>query len=425
MRFTVILSLALLGLSGQPVKTALEQASDLEQRVQSAAKAGNHTARISADIELFRLLNGSPAAIEALARAYAASGDSQKALAALNQFADLGLADEGLLDGSDHRYAAIQNLPEFRQVLARFSANEAPVSLSKVAFTMPDPGLIPEDIDYDSRSKSFLATSILERKIVRVRTDGSVADFAPSPDNWSMVAIKIDGLRNRAWATEVAFEGFAQAPKSAWGHSAVLCFDLGSGRLLQRIDGPLHSSLGDMTLAPHGEPIVSDNDKGTLYRISNGRMVEINKMDFISPQTAIMIPDGDQLFVPDYTRGIGRLDLRTKRVQWLNPNGVDRVALTGIDGLYLYGHTLIATQNGTSPERVIQLELDPSLSHVILTKVVEQSASSGCDPTHGVIVGNSFYYIANSGWARLDEHGNVRPGIKLSSALIMRYNLVP
>jgi hypothetical protein len=180
-----------------------------------------------------------------------------------------------------------------------------------------------------------------------------------------------------------------------------------------------------MILAPHGKPIVSDSDKGTLYRISNGRLMEINKMDFISPQTAVMTPDGGQLFVPDYARGIGRLNLRTKQVQWLNPNGVDKVALNGIDGLYLYGHTLIATQNGTSPERVIEFGLDPSLRHVISTKVVEKSASSGCDPTHGVIVGNSFYYIANSGWAKLDEHGNVRPGMKLSSALIMSYDLVP
>ena len=27
------------------------------------------------------------------------------------------------------------------------------------------------------------------------------------------------------------------------------------------------------------------------------------------------------------------------------------------------------------------------------------------DPTHGVVVGDYFYYIANSGWDVLDEHG--------------------
>ena len=122
--------------------------------------------------------------------------------------------------------------------MARFSRNEAPILLSRVAFTLRDSGLLPEDIDYDAGSHSFLVTSVLERKIIRVRTDRSAADFAFSPDHWPMVALKIDAARNRVWATEVAFNGFTAAPKSAWGRSAVLAFDLRSGRLLERIEAP-------------------------------------------------------------------------------------------------------------------------------------------------------------------------------------------
>ena len=423
MRIIAVLSVLAIGLSGQPTKTALEQANDLEQKAQSAAKAGDQHARIDADLELFHLLNGSPAVTEALARAYAASGDARQAVAALNRIADLGQSDDDLLRGSDHSFSTIQNMPEYKQVLARFRANEAPVSRSNVAFVLPDAELLPEDIDYDPSSRSFLITSIREQKIVRVRADGSSANFALSPDAWPMAAIKIDSSRNRVWATEVAFDNLALAPASAWGHSAVLCFDLHTGRLLQRVAGPLHSSLGDMVLTRAGDPIVSDGDGGALYRISNGQMLEINRTEFISPQTGARIPSGEQLFVPDYLRGIGRFDLKTGRVSWVNRDSVDKVAANGIDGLYLYGHSLIATQNGTTPERIVLFALDPTLTHILSASVIQQSVSPGCDPTHGVIAGNRFYYLVNSGWAKLDEHGRVKDGMKLTKAVVMSYRL--
>jgi hypothetical protein len=425
MRTCAILALALTlaGLPGQPAKTASEQADELEQKAQAAAKAGDHSVRIAADLELFHLLNGSPIVVEAIARAYASSGDAQSALAELNKFADLGQTDEALLGGSDQRYSKIQTLPDFKKVLERLSANQAPVSLSSVAFVLPDADLLPEDIDYDADSRNFLVTSILKRKIIRVQAGGSATDFAVSPDGWPMVAIKIDNARRRVWATEVAFDGLALAPATAWGQSAVLCFDLLTGKLVQRVAGPMHSSLGDMILTRDGDPIVSDGDKGILYRVSNGRMQEINKMDFISPQTPTRTRLGEQLFVPDYVRGIARFDLKTGHVSWLNRDGADRVATNGIDGLYSYGHYLIATQNGSSPERVVLFALDSTQTHITSAKVIEQVASPGCDPTHGVIVGDNFFYIANSGWANLDEHGKLKDGMKFTKATVMSYKL--
>jgi hypothetical protein len=425
MRTCTILALALTlaGLSGQPAKTASEQADELEQKAQAAAKAGDHKVRIAADLELLHLLNGSPIVVEALARAYAGSGDAQGALVELNKFADLGQTDEALLGGSDQRYSTIQTLPDFKKVLERLSANQAPVSLSSMAFVLPDADLLPEDIDYDADSRSFLVTSILKRKIIRVQAGGSATDFAVSPDGWPMVAIKIDNVRRRVWATEVAFDGLALAPATAWGQSAVLCFDLLTGKLVQRVAGPMHSSLGDMILARDGDPIVSDGDKGILYRVSNGRMLEINKMDFISPQTPTRTPSGEQLFVPDYVRGIARFDLKTGHVSWLNREGADKVATNGIDGLYSYGHSLIATQNGSSPERVVLFALDSTQTHITSARVIEQAASPGCDPTHGVIVGDNFVYIANSGWANLDEHGKLKNGMKFTKAVVMSYKL--
>jgi hypothetical protein len=98
-----------------------------------------------------------------------------------------------------------------------------------------------------------------------------------------------------------------------------------------------------------------------------------------------------------------------------------KYALNGIDGLYRNGRSLIATQNGVSPERVIRFELDPSLSRVISESIIERATATLGDPTHGVIVGRDFYYIASSGWDTLDDHGNRKSDA--SQAVLMRARL--
>jgi hypothetical protein len=115
------------------------------------------------------------------------------------------------------------------------------------------------------------------------------------------------------------------------------------------------------------------------------------------------------------------IDLATKKVSWLDSGGLH--ALSGIDGIYLDGATLLATQNGTSPERVISFELDASYTHVVSESIIERATSSLGDPTHGVIVKGSFYYVANSGWDAVGEDGNLKPGSVMTNPRLMRVDL--
>ena len=98
-------------------------------------------------------------------------------------------------------------------------------------------------------------------------------------------------------------------------------------------------------------------------------------------------------------------------------------ALSGIDGLYLDGRTLIATQNGTSPERVIEFALDPSLARIESETILERATPTLGDPTHGVVIGGDFYYIANSGWDTLDDHGARNSGAHPTAPLLMKARL--
>ena len=410
----------LLALSSQSSQTAREQLAELRGQAHAARQSGDKPGYLQAALKVQVLLNDAPDAIESVAFAYAEAGDSSHALESLTRFADMNQVDDSLLDGSSKAFTSLATSPAYKAILEHFARNKASISNAELAFTLPDPGIIAEDIDYDRQSKAFLITSVLEKKIIRIGASGLPSDFAQSPSHWPMLAIKIDSARKLVWATEVALDGFSTVPKSDWGRSALLCFDLASGKLLLRVEGPPHSALGDMTLTRNGDPIVSDGAQGRVFRYLKGDLRLINGKDFISPQTPAMLPDTDHVLVPDYLRGIGILDLGSGRVEWLKHSEPD-IAVNGIDGLYFDRGSLLLTQNGTSPERVIRVQLDQSLGRIISSKVVEQATPSLGDPTHGVLVGSSFYYIANSGWNVLDDHGNLKPGQKLTPARIMRF----
>jgi hypothetical protein len=80
-------------------------------------------------------------------------------------------------------------------------------------------------------------------------------------------------------------------------------------------------------------------------------------------------------------------------------------------------------QNGTSPERVVVFTLGSTLTNIASEEIIERSTETLGDPTHGVIIGTDFYYIANSGWDALDDHGAVKPETKITPPRVMRVDL--
>jgi sugar lactone lactonase YvrE len=400
-----------------PTGSAIEQLQNLQKELRRTHANNDWHANLAAATEQKDLLNGAPDSLVEVARAQLHIGDNDRAFDALEQVAEMGQSEDLLAISKD--FSALVNHPRWQKLQNAFRANLSPRSLATTAFPLSDPALLAEDVDYDPRTRRFFITSIREKKIIATTRAGSSIDFAKAPDNWPILAIKVDSARSVVWATEVAIEGLSFAPQSDWGRSAVLCFDLENGRLLRRIEGPHGTALGDMALAANGDVIVSDGDGGGLYRASQtgSQLTRLDDGDFISPQTPAFDPDGRHIFVPDYVRGIAQLELATKKVRWLPMEG--KFALNGIDGLYFDRGKLIAVQNGTSPERVVVFTLDPGLRKITSEKIIERSTPT-LDPTHGVIVDGDFFFIANSGWDSIDDKGNMKPGAKLSVPRLMQ-----
>jgi hypothetical protein len=402
-------AIAILACFPAAASTAVERFQSVQKSLAHDRAQKDWRAYLADAQRLRTFLNDSPLSNLEVARAKLQLGDTDAAAVATKRFLAMGQVN------------AIPSTPSFAPIRpsldATVKANQSPISRAQPAFVFSDRGLLPEDIDYDFKSRRFFVTSILQKKIVTMDANGAERDFAVSPDHWPMVAVKVDAGRRILWATEAAFDGFAIVPKSDWGRSVLLEYDLDRGTLISRIEGPPHSNLGDMVLAENGDPVVSDGEGGGIYRAHERRLDRIDRGDFISPQTPTICSASGIAFVPDYVRGLAMMNLTTGSVRWLSTQG--RYDLDGIDGLYCRDNMLIAAQNGASPERVVAFELDGTGSKVIAQHIIERAGVLG-DPTHGVFVGDAFFFIANSGWDSLDDQGRLKPGAPLTPGRIMR-----
>jgi hypothetical protein len=409
------------GAVGEPPRDGVAQLRELRENIRAAHDSGDMAAYLANSRLQYSFLNGSPQSVLQLMRAQAAAGASDDALASFEQFVRMGQSNEDALTAK--QFDALRGTERYQVTLAAMAANDSGISTASKSFELDDTSLVPEDIDFDAAKQLFYITSVRKQMIIAVDMHGRSHVFAKAPGGWPMLAIKIDARHRLLWATEVALDGYIFTPSKDWGKSAIDIYNLDTGGLLHHVPGPPNTALGDMTLTPDGDAIVSDGEHGGVYRVKRltQHIERLDRGGFISPQTPVVAPGGLQIIVPDYPRGIGSLDLKSKHITWLPTDGSH--ALSGIDGLYLSGNVLLAVQNGTSPERIIRFGLDTSQTHIATESLIERATATLGDPTHGVVVGNRFYYIANSGWDALDEHGNIRPEKTMTPAAIMSAEL--
>lgn len=365
-------------------------------RASTPAVAREHLLRALA------LLHGHPDVFYLLARNATALGQPEVAVGYLRTIAAMGLAYAA---DSDSTLAPLEGRQDFVAVMSAMAANTQPIGHATPVSTLPEPDLLTEDVAYDPVGKLFYVSSIHRKKIVVSPGWTTFATTSLAP-----LALVVDPRRRTLW---VSVAGMPQAEGHQPADSArsgVLEYDLESRDLRHRYDLPVDGKphvLGDMTLDTAGNGIVSDGAGGGVYVVDRRRQtlsVLVPPGTFESPQNPAIAGDG-RILVADYALGVAIIDPRTRAVSWVTH--ADTVALSGIDGMYLVGHALYAIQNGTNPERVTRFVLDADFRRVVDWSVVQRATPGLGDPTHGVVVGDEFYFIANSGWDRFADDGHI------------------
>ncbi len=371
-------------------------------------KTLNHEARLAIEakdyaklrtvlLELKPLLPGNPRIAYNLAASEARLGNPSAAIAGLRNLVRMGLIYDFRADDD---FNSLRDSADFARILKQVDENRKPVTHSTTAFPLAEADLMPEDIAFDQKTGRFFVSSVTTCRVLTV--DGK--EFARTP--WSAMALRIDPARRLLWVATAWAPMGRGLTGSDKDKTAVLAFDLDSGALKQRVDSPLPGVLGDMTISRNGDLYISEGLNGAILRLPSDAST-MERLDapgeFPSPQTPALSPDERTLYIPDYLRGIAAMDVRTRKVEWLQP--APDIALSGIDGLYLHRGSCIAVQNGTTPPRIVRLSLDLKKQEIL-----EANWEGLGEPTHGRFVGDDFYFTANVGFDSYDHDGKKKPG---------------
>jgi hypothetical protein len=361
-----------------------------------------------------------------LAAGYALVGKKEQALALLSQIAAMGFVFPEI--EKDEDFSSLRSDVGFNAALEKFADNRRPVGHSETAFTVHEKGLVPEGLAYDPDTKTLFLGSVYRRKIVAINVAYEARDFSKGSDGlWSVMGMKVDATRRLLWGCTAGHMQMANAKPGDDGKTAVFKYDLASGKLLRKYpvpdDGRKHW-LGDLALDSHGNIYASDSLSPAVYVIRQEKdAIEsfVAGSPFINPQGIVLTSDEKKLVMADYLKGLFLIDLQTKQVQAIS--APTNVTLLGIDGIYRAGHEIIGVQNGITPNRVVRMKLSDDCTKVEKFEVLEANNPLFDEPTLGVVVGDRFYFIANSQWGAIDAQGRLALPEKLRDPIILRLNL--
>jgi hypothetical protein len=357
-----------------------------------------------------------PTLLVQLAVALAANEQYREAAGVLDRVAAMGFVY--VLD--DAELQPVLALPEFARAAKRFEANAHPIGSAKQELIVDRLGLIPEGMAWDARRKRWLISSVRTGAILSVTAGGKVETLADVP--WGVFGMAVDARRGVLWATTSALAQVEEFRAEDKGKSALLRVDLETGRVLNtlRVADESEHLFGDVAVAADGEVYVSDSASPTIFRVTasttGGGLEPFLRGPFASMQG--IAPARNVLYVADYSKGLFAIDLRTRDVHPLRvpPNA----SLLGVDGLYFVNdRTLIGTQNGTNPNRIIRIRMAPGGLAVSSVETLLANGSGMGDPTLGVVVGKRFFFNGNAQWDLFGDDGKIADPLKLKPAVVL------
>jgi hypothetical protein len=422
MRATCGTIASLLGL----LATARAEPSNPEHDAVVAHKAKDYPAYLAA----MRLVEARdpavPTVVYNVACAEALAGSADDAVRLLRRLASTGLS---FAIGKDEDLRGLARRADFQAVVRTMKQNLAPRGKAEPAFTLRERELLTEGVAYDADRKTLLVSSVRHRKIVAIDEHGAQRDFVSEARDGvcGVFGMSVDRTRHMLWASTTCLPhmlGFRPADKDV---SGLFAYDLATGKLLVKAmiaaDGKPHA-LGDVIVARNGDVYTTDSATPIIYRLAAGtsKLEVLVDHGLLSLQGMALSADDKLLYVADYARGLYLIDLATKIPARLDPP--DGIATVGIDGLYAHRGRLVATQNGTEPQRVVELTLSPAGKNLMAQQILLSADPRARDLSLGVVVDDVFYLNAAAGWSHYDDAGVAKPGAA-APHVILRLALPP
>ncbi len=395
----------------------------LYQKGLAAYKANDYKTFLECFQRLDTMLANHPIIMYNLAAAYSLNNQPETAILYLNR---LIIIDANPKIAADKDFDPIRQSPGFKEILSRVEELQKPVSTSKVAFIVKARDLHPESIAYDPKTDTFYLSGVHKRKIVSIDKKGAVTDFTTEGQDGldAVLGIRIDAANRILWASCAAshyMKGYNEATDK--GRTGVFKYHLDSKKLVKKYilqEGEDHA-FDDVVLHPGGDVYVSD--ERSIYRIpatTDQLEPAVRHPGFYSIQGLDFCGSGEKMLAADYVSGVFLIEVASGKVLTEVAHPPD-ISLKGIDGLYYHqkSNSLVAIHNGLKPQRVMQYFLSSDFTRVVEYRVMEWANPVFNEPTLGVVVENTFYYIANSQWNGYDKNFAILPVEQLQDIIIL------
>ncbi len=312
------------------------------------------------------------------------------------------------------------------RIAERLRAEAEVIEASEVAAIFPTgSGLLETVIRFPENARlnvtpkpDYLATSVSDNFVSALFAKGSVLHFDRS-GMANVSGMVWDEERQSIWIASGNIDGSKEGGRGFSGLYRMVGVE-GERNLIPAPEG-VNSS--DLAVGPDGTLYTSDPIGGGVYKASLGQeQLEalVAPGTFRSPQGLATSEDNSRLYVSDYRYGIAIVDLADGSVSRLASD--IPIILDGVDGLWRYGHELIAVQNGTSPMRISAFELSKDGTRVTGHRILEQAHSDWTEPLSGSIDGDALIYIGNGQWDRYIE-GELKEGMEALPTQIRRLQL--
>jgi len=405
-RATWLLAVAIAALG--PWRAACADAyGDARAELVAAYGAADYAAMLSAAHRALQARPGHAGALFNLALAQVLTGDVDASLQTLGRLAAMGI-DFGA-DAAEE-FAPLREQPGWDAYIAALEAIRQPVGSAEVVAESDASDFIPEGIAVAADGRIILG-SIRHGQLMLGA--GRIDETTTGPfDHWSVFGMRFDAA-GRLWFASSHVPQFAGKSGGTGSRAGLFRFDTGTGAVDRSARLPATGGeqvLGDLVIADDHTIYTSDSVDGPVYRysIDAGEFATLVPAGvFGSPQGLALDPNGEYLYVADYTGGLFRVRLADAAVEKVVAPG--SVNDYGIDGLYRHGRHLIAIQNGIRPQRVTEFAMSADGAAIESARILAMNLPQFDEPTLGTVVGDDFYFVANSHWNRFDAD-NALPG---------------
>ena len=298
-------------------------------------------------------------------------------------------------------FKPISTTNAYTYIVEALQTNAEPWGQGKVSATVASDVELLESLAYDSKSERFLIGSARTGQILAVDADGNAVERAKPAkegDWWGVLALAVDNERDSIWVASTVLPHYAGYKREELGRGVIVRLDLASGELLERFDIPFDGKphvVAGMTVAPNSGTLYAvDGVSNQLYQIKDSSIAPLVALPASINLRGITVdPQERYLYLSDYEMGLMVADMNKGAVVNLTLKGQN---FGGIDHLSWYKDHLIAVQNVNQPKRISRIALSAEGTAITMVQPLEANKPELAEPTVGTLVGDDFYFIANS-----------------------------